>query len=327
MAAMYKITDSMIHPELRKKARSLRNKSQSYSLNKTKLLKALCRLLRGQHSRTLRYRQEYLVRQDGSKLRLCVYTPLVKKENVPGLLWIHGGGYAIGLPEQDDHFIKQFVEASGCIVVSPDYTLSLDKPYPAAFDDCYAALLWLCKNGAALGMREDQVFVGGNSAGGGLAAAVTLYARDKGEVPVAFQMLVYPMLDDRPTNSSTGNDAPVWDSVSNNASWRLYLDGYYGGDDVPAYAAPARAKNFAGLPPACAFVGDIEPFHDETAAYMENLKKSGVPVHFKVYSGCFHAFVRMCPDANISKDAISFLTESFMYAANNYFVPKGGRHD
>jgi acetyl esterase/lipase len=319
---MYKITDSMIHPELRKKAKSLRNKSQTYSVKKAKLLKTLCGLLRGQHSRKIRYRQEYIIRPAGSKLRICVYTPLVKREGACGLLWIHGGGYAIGVPEQDDHFIREFVGASGCVVVSPDYALSVDKPYPAALDDCYATLLWLCKNGGAFGMRQDQIFVGGDSAGGGLAAAVSLYARDKGDAAVAFQILAYPMLDDRPTSSSTGNDAPVWDSVSNNAAWRMYLGDCYGGDNVPAYAAPARAKNFAGLPPACCFVGSIEAFYDETVTYIENLKKSGVPVQFKVFDGCYHAFVRMCPNANIAKEAISFLMENFMYAVNNYFAPQ-----
>jgi acetyl esterase/lipase len=315
----------MIHPELQKKARSLRNRSQSYSLNKTKMMKILCGLLRGSHSRKMRYRQEYIIRTDGSKLRMCVYTPLVKKENVPGLLWIHGGGYAIGVPEQDDNYIRRFVEASGCVVVSPDYTLSLDKPYPAALEDCYAALLWLCENGVAFGMRQDQLFVGGNSAGGGLAVAVSLYARDKGGAAIAFQMLLYPMLDDRPTNSSTDNDAPVWDSVSNNASWRLYLGDYYGGNKVPVYAAPARAKDFSGLPPACCFVGSIDPFYDETTVYIENLKRSGVPVQFKVYNGCFHAFDRMCANTDIAKDAVSFLMENFMYAVNNYFSAQRGK--
>jgi len=319
---MPKITDDMIHPELRKKGRSLRRGSQKFSLTKTKLMKLMCKLLHGKHSKEMRYKQDYIIRADGSKLRICIYTPLERKEKVSGLLWIHGGGYSIGAPEQDDADILRFVKASGCVVVSPDYTLSLEKPYPAALEDCYTALVWLRDNGVSYGMREDQIFVGGTSAGGGLAAAISLYARDKGEVSIAFQMPLYPMLDDRPTESSTDNDAPLWYSTVNNASWKLYLGELYGNDAVPAYAAPARAEDYSRLPPTCSFVGNIEPFLDETKVFVDRLKKCGISVHFKVFDGCFHAFDRMCPDAGITKEAIAFLMDSFNYAVNNYFSPQ-----
>jgi len=319
---MPKITDDMIHPELLKKARSLRRRPQGFSLAKTRLMKMMCKFLHGKHSKEMRYKQEYILRPDGSKLRICIYTPLERKENVPGTLWIHGGGYSIGAPEQDDIMILRFVKASGCVLVSPDYTLSLEKPYPAALDDCYTTLLWLRDNGAEYGMRPDQIFVGGESAGGGLAAAVTLLARDKGEVSIAYQMLVYPMLDDRLTGSSTDNDAPLWYSAANTASWKLYLGDLYGKTDIPIYAAPARTEDYSGLPPTCSLVGSIEPFYDETVAYIKNLEKCGIPVNFKVFEGCFHAFDRMCPEAGISKDAISFLTDNFMYAVENYQAPQ-----
>ncbi|MCL2050902.1 MAG: alpha/beta hydrolase [Lachnospiraceae bacterium] len=319
---MFKISDSMIHHELLKKARSLRRKPQNFSLFKTRMMKILCRMLRGKHSRKMRYAQEYIERPDGSKLRICVYTPLERKDNVPGLLWIHGGGYSIGIPEQDDAFILRFVEASGCVAVSPDYTLSLDKPYPAALEDCYAALLWLNDKGAAYGMRKDQIFVGGNSAGGGLAAAVSLYARDKKEVAIAFQILLYPMLDDRPTSSSKDNDAPLWYTAINKASWQLYLGDYYGREDVPAYAVPARAVDYANLPPACSFVGSIEPFLAETEAYMNSLKNCGITAAFKVFEGCFHAFDQICPDTDIAKEAVAFLMEHYNNAVKNHFAPQ-----
>jgi acetyl esterase/lipase len=307
----------MIHPELREKGKSLR-KGQKFSVVKTKMMKRLCRLPRGRHSKNMHYEQKFILRPDGSKLRLCVYSPLERKENVPGLLWIHGGGYTIGIPEQDDAYILRFVQASGSVVVSPDYTLALDRPYPAALDDCYLALCWLRDFGPSYGMNPNQIFVGGNSAGGGLAAAVSLYARDKGEVNVSYQMLLYPMLDDRPTESSTNNDAPVWDSVSNAASWRLYLGDLYG-SVVPTYAAPGRETNFENLPPTFAFVGGIEPFLDETVTFMENLKKSGVPTEFKIYDGCFHAFDQMCKDTEIARQATIFLMDRFSYAAQHYF--------
>ncbi|MDR2655509.1 MAG: alpha/beta hydrolase [Oscillospiraceae bacterium] len=319
---MPKITDEMIHPELRKTGKSWRRSAQKFSLNKTRVMKALCGLLKGRHSKEMRYEQVYIPRADGSKLRLCVYSPLETKSNLPGVLWIHGGGYSIGVPEQDDSFILRFIKAGACVVVSPDYTLSPDKPYPAALEDCYSALLWLRGRGEAFGMRPDQIFVGGDSAGGGLAAALSLYARDKGEVSVAFQMPLYPMLDDRPTESSRDNDAPVWNSDLNEAAWRLYLGERYGSGDVPAYAAPARAADYGGLPPACSYVGSIEPFLDETAAYIKNLKKCGIPVSFKIFDGCFHGFDIMCPKTNIAKQAADFLTENYKYAAENYFAPQ-----
>jgi acetyl esterase/lipase len=314
------IKEESIHPELRKKARSLYKGSQNFSAPKTKMMKMLCGLLRGRHDKGMKYEQLHIARENGTKLRICVYTPLERKENVPGLLWIHGGGYSIGIPEQDDAFILRFVQASGCVIVSPDYTLSLDKPYPAALDDCYLALLWLRDNGACYGMNLSQLFVGGNSAGGGLAAAVTLLARDKKDVSIAFQMPLYPMMDDRPTKSSTDNHAPLWNSKINDASWKLYLGEHYRSKTAPVYAAPSRAKDYTGLPPACSYIGSLEPFLDETVDYIENLKKCKIPVHFKIYEGCFHAFDQMCPSADISKNAVAFLMESFAYAVKNYFA-------
>lgn len=264
------------------------------------------------------YKQEFIKRDDGSNLRVCIYTPKVRKENVPGLLWIHGGGYGLGIPEQDFIFIRDFVEASGCVVVAPDYTNSMTAPYPAALNDCYLALEWLKDNGKRYGMRSDQIFVGGDSAGGGLCAAVSLLARDRGDVNIAFQMPLYPMIDDRMiTPSSQNNNAPVWNSKSNELGWKLYLDDLYGTDRVPKYAAPARETDYRGLPPTLTYVGDIEPFTDETVEYVENLRKAGVEVNFRIFEGCFHAFdlfVYTTP----AKQARKFLIDGFMYAVENY---------
>jgi acetyl esterase/lipase len=282
---------------------------------------AAARTMAGKCRSELRYEQVFAARPDGSVLRLCVYSPLSPKTDVPGLLWIHGGGYGLGVPEQDEVFIRRFVEASDCVVVSPDYTLSIDKPYPAAFEDCYAALLWLKENSDRYGIRDDQIFVGGESAGGGLAAAVSLYARDKGEVAIAFQMPLYPMIDDRMnTESAKDNNAPLWNSKSNNLGWKLYLSDLFGTPDVPAYAAPARGDDFSGLPPTCTYVGSIEPFCDETIAYVENLRSRGVPVTFKVFDGCFHGFDIVCPKSKVAHEATEFLLDCFHYAVENYYA-------
>lgn len=321
---MWKIKTAQLHPELRVAGNIIRTvmprftrgffKSANFFLGRVglpDLTKNICR------------EEKYLTREDGSKLRICVYSPRVKKEKVPGLLWIHGGGYGLGCPEQDFHFVQKFVDASGCVVVAPDYTKSTVAPYPAAFDDCYKALLWLKENGGRYGMRSDQIFVGGNSAGGGLCAAVVLKARDTGDVKVAFQMPLYPMIDDRMiTASSQNNDAPVWNSKSNELGWRLYLGEVYGTDKVDKYAAPAREDDYSGLPPTLTYVGTVEPFTDETVEYVEKLRKAGVEVKFRLFEGCFHGF-DLLKWTSPAREAERFLAEGFMYAVGNYFASQG----
>ncbi len=242
-----------------------------------------------------------------------------KKRKKPIILWIHGGGYATGVPEQDFVFIDRMLGACDCIVVAPDYTLSMKKPYPCALNDCYDALLWVKKNACFLGANDSQIFVGGDSAGGGLCAAICLYARDKGEVNIAFQMPLYPMLDDRPTRTNADNHAPGWDTPSNIEAWKLYLGDLYG-KDVPYYAAPARATDYSDLPPALTYVGDIEPFTAETEDYVENLRNCGIDVKFKLYKGCFHGFDVFGYGSNVAKDAETFFIEGFLYAVNKYFA-------
>jgi acetyl esterase/lipase len=265
--------------------------------------------------------EKVLTRKDGSNLRLCIYKPKDQTGTVPGVLWLHGGGYAIGTPEQAMGKAKRLINASQCVVIAPDYRLSTEAPYPAALEDSYTALLWMRDNASALGIREDQLMVGGESAGGGLTAALTLYARDQAEVAVAFQMPLYPMLDDRMSSESAkDNNAPVWDSKSNTNAWNMYLGDLFGTAKVPHYAAPARAEDYSNLPPTATFVGDLEPFRDETVQYVKSLRKAGVPVNFEIYKGCYHAFEQMCPKAEVSKKAISFILESYQYAVDHYFA-------
>ena len=271
---------------------------------------------------SIKSEEVYISREDGSSLRLRIYSPDEKQENVPGLLWIHGGGYAMGCPEQDFSYIQSFVDASGCVVVAPDYMNSPAAPYPAAFDDCYRSLLWLKENGKDYGMSDDKIFVGGNSAGGGLCAAVTLKARDTGDVNIAFQVPIYPMLDDRMvTQSSQNNDAPVWNSASNEIAWKLYLGNLYGTDCVPAYASPSRATDFSDLPPTLTYIGTVDPFYDETMEYVSNLRQAGIEVMCETYEGCFHGF-DLLSFSSPAKEAKEFLIEGFMYAAEHYSAPQ-----
>ena len=162
-------------------------------------------------------------RHGGRDFRIRVYRPAQADGPLPGMLYIHGGGYLGGKPEEYHTIIRRLIEASPCVVVSPDYRKAFEAPYPAAFDDCTDTLVWLRDNAVALGARGDTFIVAGHSAGGGLTAAVSAWATDTDEVPIAFQMPVYPMIDDRPTASNTDNDAPVWNSKANQLGWRTYL--------------------------------------------------------------------------------------------------------
>ncbi|NIZ90961.1 alpha/beta hydrolase [Kineococcus rubinsiae] len=267
--------------------------------------------------------QRWTTRPDGTPLRLLVLRPAVPRTGVTGLLWLHGGGYAIGTPEQNRGLARRLVAATDCVVVLPDYRLSPEAPYPAALDDCYTALLWLRDNASELGVADDQLAVGGESAGGGLTLALTLLARDRGEVAVAFQLPLYPMVDDRLTGSSRDNDAPVWNTVMSVGAWDLYLGDLRGGA-VPAYAAPARAEDLRGLPPVLTFVGDVEPFHDEVVDLVRRLEEAGVPVVHRVVPGAFHGFDLVAPGADVSRRARAFLLDGFRHSTATYRAPQPG---
>ncbi len=302
-----KVTKEMIHPELRFLGGLYRRLCPYMGSRMMKLGNwFLNAFVKGKaFTRKLYYEQVYIEREDKTKLRLCVYRPKEQKENAPALLWIHGGGFAMSVPEQDISFIKAFVLECGCTVISPDYTRSLDSPYPAAFNDCVASLLWMREN-----YKNRPLCVGGDSAGGSLCAAVALWSRDNG-LNLRLQMPIYPMLDYRETPSSADNDAPVWNSRSNKAAWRLYLGGLYGSQDIPKYASPALETDYSGLPPAITYVGDIEPFYCETLTYINNLKTAKVAVEYKIFKGCFHGFDICCPKSAAAKEARRFLIESF----------------
>ena len=259
-------------------------------------------------------------------VRVRIYRSKMRpSEPVPGVVFLHGGGYALGTPEQNGPLYETLIGLRSCVVVAPDYRKSLDAPYPAAVNDCYATLRWLKDNAAELGVRDDQLIVMGQSAGGGLAAAVTLMARDRGEVRVAVQLPLYPMIDDRnATDSARDNDAPVWSEKHNRLGWRLYLGGL-AGDEVPKYAAPARETDYAHLPATATFVGDLDPFRDETIQYVENLRAAGVDVEFRLFERCYHGFDGIRPDSKVGREANAFVAEQFAAAVDSRFAPQADR--
>ena len=239
------------------------------------------------------------------------------REETPGILWLHGGGYAVGLASMIDMSrAMDLVRKYGAVVVTPEYRLAGKAPYPAALEDCYDALVYLKNHAAELGCNDAQLMVGSESAGGGLAAALCMYARDKGEVKIAFQMPLYPMIDDRDTESSRNNHSISWNTRRNHAAWKLYLSNVIG--EPPVYAVPARQTDYTGLSPAYTFVGDGEPFYCETLTYIENLKKAGVPARVDVYKTSLHAFDMLMPFRKISKQAIVAFEEQYLYAREHY---------
>ena len=258
------------------------------------------------------------------KIRLLILHPLeAGSEKVPGVLWIHGGGYQHGSAKEV--FLTRalsLVVRFGMVLVAPDYRLSRKHPYPAALHDCYAALLWLKEHAEELNIRTDQIMVGGESAGGGMTAALCMLAHDRKDVNVAFQMPLYPMLDDRDTDSSRDNHAPNWNTKKNHKAWKRYLRDAYGTDIVSCYAAPARREDYSGLPPCYTFVGEIEPFRDETLTYVRCLREAGIRAEADVYPGCFHAFDILMPNKKESREAVARFEEKVAYAIANDFAPQ-----
>ena len=256
----------------------------------------------------------------GRDIKILVFRPTVAKKeaaNTAGVLWIHGGGYAVGMAEMA-YFSRPLalVKKYDAVVVCVDYRLSVEQPYPAALEDCHAALCWLRDHAAELGVNPAQLMVGGESAGGGLTVALCMYERDKGGVQIAYQMPLYPMLDDRDTDSSRDNHAPVWNTKRNHAAWKLYLKGL---EDIPPYAAPARQTDYRNLPPAYTFVGDIEPFYCETLTYIDNLRAAGVEASVDVYPDWYHAYDMFFPFKKKAKAAIAKFEAEFVSATEKYF--------
>ena len=258
------------------------------------------------------------------KVPAVVVRPKETVKKAPGVLWIHGGGYITGLKEMV--FMSRaidLVKKFGAVVVCPGYRLAVRAPYPAALQDCYRALLYMKAHAGRLGINRDQIMVGGESAGGGLCAALCMLARDKGTVNVAFQMPLYPMLDNLDTASSRDNHGKVWNTRRNHLGWRMYLRGRARKKVCP-YAAAARQTNYENLPPAYTFVGDGEPFHSETLTYIKHLQDAGIEASADVYHSNMHAFDMLRPDLPESREAIRKFEEVFAYAAGHYFAVNSG---
>lgn len=261
------------------------------------------------------------IRANGRRLRLLIVRPIKQRKNTTGVLWLHGGGLMWGTAEK--LYLSRgidLVTKCGAVVVSPDYTLSIEAPYPAAIRDCHAALVYLKDHAAELGVRSDQIMVGGESAGGGLTAALCMYAHDKRTVNIAFQMPLYPMLDCVDTPSSRDNHSRVWNTRKNHIAWGLYLRGIKSGEKVPSYASASRRRDYSGLPPCYTFVGSEEPFLRETMDYIRALRRCGIKAHADIFKGCVHAFDMNEPHSKNAEKAAGRFIEYFRRAQRTCFA-------
>ncbi|NTW07941.1 MAG: alpha/beta hydrolase [Anaerolineaceae bacterium] len=226
------------------------------------------------------------------KTRVRIYRPKSAKAPTPAMVWMHGGGYVMGTPEMDEWRCVGYAREAGITVVSVDYRLAPKHPFPAALMDCYDALIWVDTNSGELGIDTARIAVGGASAGGGLAAAMAQMALDRQMVTPVFQLLVYPMLDDRTALRMDLDDSDnfTWNQENNRYAWESYLGRKCGSDGMPAYSVPARREDLSGLPPTWIGVGSLDIFHDENMEYGNRLKVCGVDCTTHLVTGAFHGF-------------------------------------
>ena len=270
-------------------------------------------------SELVRITERFISGGEGQEMLIKIYEPLHRDvTKLSAVLWSHGGGYVLGHPDGEDNLCEKFVLAANCVVISPDYRLAPEHPYPAALEDCYSTLVWMTKYAEELNIDSRRIAIGGGSAGGGLTAALALLARDRGGPAICFQMPLYPMIDDRnitPSSYEITDQHAVWNRENNLVAWRMYL-GNHANEEISSYAAPTRAENLAGLPPTYTCVGQLDPFRDETIDYVARLAQAGVEVEFHQYPGCFHAFEHIVPDAEISQRAKNEYIKALARALN-----------
>jgi len=263
-------------------------------------------------------------------VRILLYRPTSAVHPLPALLHVHGGGFVMGSAETMELRHRHFVREIGCIVVTVDYRLAPETPFPGPVEDCYTALLWLYRHAGQLGVDPARIAIGGESAGGGIAAALGLLTRDRGEVSIIFQWLIYPMLDDRTGHPETPSPNTyagefLWTAANNQFGWRSMLGPgtrAYGAEcPVSPYVSPARAKDLAGLPATYLSVGAIDLFVDEIIDYGQRLIRAGVPTEMHIVPGAFHGF-DLLPDTAIK----ARFQQSFCEALHRALQPERSHH-
>jgi acetyl esterase/lipase len=238
-------------------------------------------------------------------VRVVSYRPFDTEGQLPGMLHLHGGGYVLGSPEMMDTSNRRLASGLGCMIVSVDYRLAPETRFPGPLEDSYAALVWLHENAGQLGIDSSRIGVKGESAGGGLAAALALLTRERAGPPLAFQHLIYPMIDDRTGTGVDGNQFTgefVWTAAQNRFGWSSLLGIKPGCADTPLHAAAARAPNLKGLPPTFIGIGSLDLFLEENLAFAHRLSRAGVATELHVYPGAFHRFLE-AQDSRVAQAA------------------------
>jgi acetyl esterase len=246
----------------------------------------------------------------GPDVAVRVYRRTDSRGAVPGILYIHGGGFATGSIETEHSLSAALARELGVVVVAVEYRLAPEDPFPAGIEDCYSALVWMHGHADELGIDLERLAINGGSAGGGLAAGLALLARDRGGPRLCFQFLGIPELDDRLETPSMLRfvDTPVWSRPAAERSWRWYLGDAYGTDDVSPYASPARATDLAGLPPAYISTMEFDPLRDEGIRYALQLLAAGVSVELHSFPGTFHGAAVVAGAAVIQREAAERMT-------------------
>ncbi|MQA32130.1 alpha/beta hydrolase [Modestobacter roseus] len=243
--------------------------------------------------------------EDGAQVTMRWYA----KDGVsPGsaVLFLHGGGYLFGHIDHFDGPVSRYVSASGVPMLSVEYRRAPEHPHPTPLEDAHTALRWLHEHAAELGVDPDRIGVMGDSAGGGLAAALSILSRERGGPPIARQILLMPMLDDRTTTPDPHIEPYlVWSYADSRTAWPALLGAAAGGPDVPATAAPARLEDASGLPPAYIEVGQLDVFRDEDLAYATTLSRAGVPVEFHLHPGAPHEFDSIAFGSDVARRAVA----------------------
>ena len=294
---------SKIHQELQQAAR--RAPAFTYSNKNLWLIRLLMHLMPTPKTPEVLVENIHVPGQDDrTRIRLRVYRPKSVAAPTPVLVWLHGGGYVMGRPEMDDVRCTHYVRESGITIVSVDYRCAPRHPFPAGLEDSYSALKWVESHSQEVGVDAKRIAIGGESAGGGLAASLVQLAHDRQEIKPVFQLLVYPMLDDRTVLRTDVDDSSnvTWNQKSNRFGWESYLGKKCGAGDVPEYSVPARREDLSGLPQAWIGVGTVDLFHDEAMAYAQRLKGCGVECETCAVPGAFHGFDRFAPQAPIVQD-------------------------
>lgn len=260
--------------------------------------------------------RDHVAEGPGTPVRLRVYRPAAAARPAPCIYHVHGGGLVAGSVDGDDGKAAALAGDTGAVVVSVDYRLAPEHPFPAAFDDCVAGLRWVSAHRQELAVDTERLAVHGSSAGGGLAAAAALHLRDSGGPALRLLLLVSPMLDDRCETPSTlvNTGFGAWSREANQQAWHAYLGDAAGTDAVPASAAPARAADLAGLPPTFVDTGELDLFRDEAVAFAQRLMWAGVPVELHVHPGAVHGGESLAPAADVSVRARARRVEALVRA-------------